>query len=103
MLGAIPSDSIKTGYNEWNTLTVTARGSTTEFFINDNSVATMGDESFLCGKVGLFAIDSSTSDTPDIVQFRNIQITELEGVTPTPTPTPNPNLIPPQSGFPIQP
>ena len=101
MLGAIPSDSIKTGYNEWNTLTVTARGSTTEFFINDNSVATMGDESFLCGKVGLFAIDSSTSDTPDIVQFRNIQITELEGVTPTPTP--NPNLIPPQSGFPILP
>ncbi|MEA1998159.1 MAG: hypothetical protein U9N61_02370 [Euryarchaeota archaeon] len=63
----------------------------------------MEDESFSCGKVGLYAIDSSTSDTPDIVQFRNIQITELEGVTPTPTPTPNPNLIPPQSGFPIRP
>ena len=103
MLGATPSDSLKTGYNEWNTLTVIARGSTTEFFINDDLVASMGDESFLCGKVGLYAIDSSTSDAPDIIQFRNIQITELQGVTPTPTPTPNPNLIPPQSGFPILP
>lgn len=84
--GATHSDSLKSGHNEWNTLSVNVEGLRTTFYINGDHTAEIVDGSFVRGKVALFAIDSSSSNTPDTVEFKNVQIAEIYETTPSITP-----------------
>ena len=73
------SNVLKTGYNQWNTMKISARGGTLKFYANNTLLETSEDTALPNGKVGVFAIDSASSSTPDTVQFDNIFITtELE-------------------------
>jgi len=68
------SNALRTGYNQWNTLKVVAKGDTLQFYANDKLLDTIKDTAHSCGQLGLFAIDASSSTTPDKVEFDNVLI-----------------------------
>jgi len=77
------SKELRTGYGQWNTLKVVARGNILEFYANRVLLATIEDSTFSAGKVGLFAVDAAMSQEPDVVQFDNVFMGDPDPVVPT--------------------
>ncbi len=71
------SDALTPGYNQWNTLKVTAQENFLEFYANGTLLASLEDTTFSAGKVGLFAVDAASSDPVDHLAFDNIVIEPL--------------------------
>lgn len=70
----IQSDSLNTGYNQWNTLSIAAKDNQLRFYANGTLLKTINDTALSCGKVGIVTFDSSESFDPDTVAFDNIYL-----------------------------
>ncbi|MBN2353072.1 MAG: DUF1080 domain-containing protein [Spirochaetales bacterium] len=55
------SSAILPGLNAWNTLKVTAGGSSLSIYVNDTLLGTYTDTSFASGKIGLYTYDHDTT------------------------------------------
>lgn len=79
LVGWNSSDALNTGYNQWNTLKVVAKGSTIKFYANGKLLDIIEDTTHSCGKLGLFAVDAASSTDPDRVEFDNVLIIPESG------------------------
>lgn len=63
-----------------NTLTVIAQGSNIYLYVNGNYIAQVNDNTFVSGKIGLFAVNYDYGDgkaTTTAVTFRNIKVWKI--------------------------
>lgn len=66
-----PLPVLKTGFDQWNTLKVCARGEKLTYYANSTYITSIKDTSLTSGQPGFYAFDASDSDAPDTVQFDN--------------------------------
>ncbi len=64
--------------NGWNTLKVVAQADNIKFYANNQFLTEIIDDSFSVGKIGLFAVDTSASTVPDVVEFDDFQFSRGE-------------------------
>ncbi len=83
------ASALSKGKDAWNRLKVVASGQEFALYANGTLLDTVTDDSFDCGRIGLVAIDSASSEEADTVLFDNVRLLgpDASGALPTPTAT----------------